>query len=227
MKKKETPPAGARERLLETGLRLFAAMGFEGVRTRALAEEAGVNQSAIPYYFKSKEGVYAAVIQNIAAELSGGLKNVNLLLEENGAPRGAGREWYAERLRELIRGVTALLLSSERSSEATSIIIREQLRPTAGFDLLFREFLEPLHKSLTICAKAIQPEEAGLDEAVIRAHSIIGQVLAFVVARNTYLRRAGLKHIGESEVEKIKAILAESCVNALRSGGRRTQKART
>ena len=45
-------------RLVAAGLKLFSEHGLDGVTTRALAAEAGVNQAAIPYYFGSKEGVH-------------------------------------------------------------------------------------------------------------------------------------------------------------------------
>jgi len=48
---------------------MFAANGFEGASTRAIAEAAGVNLPAIQYYFGSKEGLYRAVLQQFAEQL--------------------------------------------------------------------------------------------------------------------------------------------------------------
>lgn len=59
-----------REKLIQAGIRLFALSGVSGVRTRQLAEEAGVNQSAIPYHLGGKSGVYAAVIRKITDDLA-------------------------------------------------------------------------------------------------------------------------------------------------------------
>lgn len=47
-----------RARLLREALRLFAAQGFAKTSTRAIAQAAGVNISAISYYFGNKEGLY-------------------------------------------------------------------------------------------------------------------------------------------------------------------------
>ena len=55
-----------RRRILGVALELFAADGFEGASTRSLAERAGVNLPAIQYYFGSKEGLYRAVVAEIA-----------------------------------------------------------------------------------------------------------------------------------------------------------------
>lgn len=41
-----------KEKLVNEGIKQFALYGINGVRTRQLAESAGVNQSAIPYHME-------------------------------------------------------------------------------------------------------------------------------------------------------------------------------
>ena len=48
----------ARQRLLGEAVRLFAQQGFARTSTRTIAQAAGVNRSAISYYFGDKEGLY-------------------------------------------------------------------------------------------------------------------------------------------------------------------------
>lgn len=57
---------GARERLIVAAIRLFAERGLEGVSTRDLVKEAGVNISLISYYFGGKEGLYLKTIEEFA-----------------------------------------------------------------------------------------------------------------------------------------------------------------
>ena len=61
----KVPPheAGSREKLLEVAVHLFAQKGLDGVSTRDLAREAGLNISLISYYFGGKEGLYRAVLE--------------------------------------------------------------------------------------------------------------------------------------------------------------------
>ena len=54
-----------RNRLIHAGIQVFARYGFEGATTRQLAEAAGVNQAAIPYYYGGKEPLYHAVVARI------------------------------------------------------------------------------------------------------------------------------------------------------------------
>ena len=52
-----------REALLKAGLAEFAAKGLAGARTDAIAAAAGVNKALIYYYFKSKDALYLAVVE--------------------------------------------------------------------------------------------------------------------------------------------------------------------
>jgi TetR/AcrR family transcriptional regulator len=55
-------PASAEERILKAATEEFAANGFYGARTQAIADAAGVNKAMLHYYFRSKENLYSQVI---------------------------------------------------------------------------------------------------------------------------------------------------------------------
>jgi len=61
--------AGVRERLLSSGMRLFAARGFDGVPVDAIVADAGVNKRMVYHYFGSKEGLYGMVLARVYEEL--------------------------------------------------------------------------------------------------------------------------------------------------------------
>lgn len=59
-----------RDLLIETALKLFARHGLDGVSLRQIAAEAGQsNQSVVHYYFQSKRGLVAAVLNHVVAQL--------------------------------------------------------------------------------------------------------------------------------------------------------------
>ena len=49
--------------ILKAAERIFAEAGMAGARTDAIAAAAGVNKAMLYYYFKSKEGLYRAVLE--------------------------------------------------------------------------------------------------------------------------------------------------------------------
>ncbi|MGC4120849.1 MAG: TetR/AcrR family transcriptional regulator [Myxococcales bacterium] len=52
-----------RNQILEAGLKCFAEHGFDKSSTQAIAKEAGVSQGIIFHYFKTKEGLFSAIVK--------------------------------------------------------------------------------------------------------------------------------------------------------------------
>jgi TetR/AcrR family transcriptional regulator len=63
-------PRRSRALILEAAVREFSKGGIAGARTEAIAKMAGVNKALLHYYFKDKEGLYGAVLE----EVFGGLR---------------------------------------------------------------------------------------------------------------------------------------------------------
>ena len=53
----------ARERLLETATELFAEKGYASASVREIVEKAGVSKPVLYYYFKSKKGLFYAILE--------------------------------------------------------------------------------------------------------------------------------------------------------------------
>jgi AcrR family transcriptional regulator len=57
--------SGTRDDILQAARKLFAERGYAGATIRAIAQEAGVDGALIHHFFASKEGVFAAAIEDI------------------------------------------------------------------------------------------------------------------------------------------------------------------
>jgi AcrR family transcriptional regulator len=53
----------ARERLLQTAAQLFAEKGYAETYVREIVEKAGVSKPVLYYYFRSKEGLFHAILE--------------------------------------------------------------------------------------------------------------------------------------------------------------------
>src|SRR5208337_5468684 len=62
--------AETREIILEAAERIFGDEGLEGARTEAIAAAAGVNKALLYYYFRSKDGLYRAVLEGYVADFN-------------------------------------------------------------------------------------------------------------------------------------------------------------
>jgi len=68
-RKKKDHDEAARARIITAARHRFASVGVEGASTRQIAEAAGVAQSLLLYYFKSKEALWKAVMDDLFATL--------------------------------------------------------------------------------------------------------------------------------------------------------------
>lgn len=197
-----------RERLIRAGLSLFSKQGLQGVRTRQLAEAAGVNQSAIPYHFGGKEGVYLAVLEHVAGGIVTHLALPRRLLGEQTATAA---------LQALMQDFVTALLGSATSTASSLLLAREQLQPSADFDALYVRLFLPLHQSISELVAAIRGTQPELQENILRAHAILGQALAFAVAREALLRRLGERALSPRRVAQIADLVGAMSVAAAQS----------
>ncbi|WP_321146515.1 CerR family C-terminal domain-containing protein [Providencia alcalifaciens] len=203
-----------KEKLINEGIKQFALYGINGVRTRQLAESAGVNQSAIPYHMGGKMGVYAAVIHKIVADLAQ-MSNVSVfdVQFEQLKSRASHEVVKVESLlRLLIKGLGLALLSPGHEYYSI-LILREQLEPTENADIIFKEFIEPFHSRLTSLVQFITDEDQAT--AIISAHALIGQVLGFVIAKKSLLKRLNQKNLDKDLLDKILEQVSVFACNAI------------
>src|SRR6516225_8114645 len=62
-------PEKTRAAILKAALEEFSHEGVAGGRTDEIARRAGVNKALIYYYFKDKEGLYAAALEQVFSGL--------------------------------------------------------------------------------------------------------------------------------------------------------------
>lgn len=61
----------SRDRILNAAIREFSEHGLAGARTSAIAAAARVNKALLYYYFRDKEGLYAAALEEVAGKVAG------------------------------------------------------------------------------------------------------------------------------------------------------------
>lgn len=56
---------GARERLRQAGVDLFAELGYEGASVREIVQRAGVTKPVLYYYYGSKDGLFRSLLSEV------------------------------------------------------------------------------------------------------------------------------------------------------------------
>lgn len=123
--KRRRNPELTRLELLEAGAFVFSRHGFDGARTQAIADRAGVNKAMISYHFAGKAGLYEAVVGHLVDEVRPRLAELREDLEST-APERLGRL------------IAAMGEAFRRRPELGAIILREHL---AGGARLSRELM--------------------------------------------------------------------------------------
>lgn len=201
-----------RQALIEAGLALFGEYGFKATSTRMLAEHANANVSAIPYYFRSKEGLYTAVIDYIAEQiqlkLGHSYTSVRAALEKSELNNNEAQT----HLVTMMEALAHLFVESDEAKSWALIILKEQIKPTPAYDILYDNVIKHEHQVLSTLIARMIGCKPDAEIAVIKAHTLIGQVLIFLSARETLLRRLGVKKLTSRHVNLINTLLYKQAI---------------
>ena len=102
-----------RRRLVESAIEAFGAYGYDGTSTRMLAEQADVTLPSIQYYFGSKEGLYRAAIEYIAARIDERLAPVAERARAALAQPKVSHKELLARLGDMLDALVTLIVSDE------------------------------------------------------------------------------------------------------------------
>ena len=121
-----------RERLISAALVEFAANGYEGASTRAIAARAGGHQPQINYHFESKAALWEAAVRRLMDQLDDAMT----------VPAGTGPR------AQFVHLVGALTRFAADHPELQRIMIQEGTDDTGRLRWIVDEFVRPRHDAL-------------------------------------------------------------------------------
>jgi len=179
----------SRARILESAGKLFAERGFNGVSTRELAKAAGVNVSAIAYYFRGKKGLYRAVFTQLIEDTNPFFQPTAAYIRQSVADAGGDRVKLANLTEWLISTLLRGVLSDEQMRWQMGLMLREYHQPTDGFQILLEHRVNPMHDAVAGLVAAATGKPAEESETLLLTCCLIGQCMAFGAARGLVLAR--------------------------------------
>jgi AcrR family transcriptional regulator len=202
-----SPQSDTRRRLLDAGLTQFAAAGFDGANVRAIAAAAGANVAAVNYHFGGKQEFYLAVARHVVDDIRtsvwpGGMPVVDPALAA-AMPAGETRAM----LHVVVSRAARILVASPEAERWARFIVREQLEPTAAFEILYDGVLRHVYDLVGPLVARLLGIDPASREARLEMFSLVGQALVFRFARAAVQRRLGWNAIGEPEADAIIAQL--------------------
>jgi len=200
-----------RQRLIEAAIEIFGVNGFDGTSTRMLAERAQANLGAIPYYFGGKAGLYRAAAQHIADGLSAKMLATVTEVESALKNRSLPHPQLFDMLdRLMVRTFAAIVLGSAEADSWCYFIVREQMQPREGFEILYRSVMARIQKlCVTLVARILRvPEDDPRNS--IRAMTIMGEIMIFRTARAATLKRLGWSRFTGERLAEVQSVLSEN-----------------
>ncbi len=69
--------AKSEDRILDSAYKIFLLFGYHGTTIQQIALQAGVNKSAVHYYYRSKERLYTKVVKKVLDHTLNTKANIN------------------------------------------------------------------------------------------------------------------------------------------------------
>ena len=135
-----------RTKLIDAALTEFAAHGFEGASTRAIAARAGAHQPQINYHFASKDALWRAVMDTMMEEVDA------YLVSEETEPRAI--------VESLIRGFVRFAAARP---ELNRMMIHEASAPSERLTWLIETHLRRRHEGLVAAWTLMRADGHGRD----------------------------------------------------------------
>ena len=177
--------AETRQRLILGALDVFGRYGFEGATTRQIAKAADANLAAIVYHFGSKEALHLSVAEYIATRMQdlAGPTLAKVSRPEAMQSRDAALDAFLE----LMGGYVDIILGTEESELWARFVVREQMQPSAAFDIVHGFMSKTLKLACALIATVLgrDPED---EDVKLRTFAIFGQIQVFKVSQAVVLR---------------------------------------
>ncbi|MGG1313690.1 TetR/AcrR family transcriptional regulator [Cohnella laeviribosi] len=165
MNPKEEESKSRKDQILEAAAALFAEYGYYKTTTADVAKAVGVTQPYVFHFFKSKEALYLAVLEQASQRILHAFSTVEAPPER--LPEAMGMA-FAELLKHHRNEILLVMLAFATPEKA----VREYARK--GFDHVYERVKERL-------------EQAGVPNPGVRASEFIGQGLTIALAETLNL----------------------------------------
>jgi TetR/AcrR family transcriptional regulator, regulator of cefoperazone and chloramphenicol sensitivity len=201
------PSEITRDRIMKTAVRLFAERGYEATSIRTLAAKAHVNQAAINYHFKTKDGLYREILRDAIHALTE--DQLSHAQETEAMPRERA-------LGEFVRQQLRPLSARDDVTRYIHILNWEAVRPTAVYRKLVGEEAAPFMGFAVDLIRRFLPD-ADQRTLVMAAVWLMGQCHTFIRYREQLAMPPVSLALDEPAVDRLSALISGWALRGLRS----------
>lgn len=195
------PDNAAKQKFIDTALRLFSKRGYYGVSLADVADELGLTKQSVLHHFKTKETLYGEVFKGVADRLEA-------IMETVAARPGNGEEKLRIYLEKLHDHMQTYPLDAR-------LIARELLdnldRARSSRKWYLRRFLD---ESVALVAETPRWQRASLAEQTAATVQLFGAISYFATAEVTFEAIWGSDRIQATKDVYLAALLQQALTDA-------------
>jgi AcrR family transcriptional regulator len=185
-------------------IRVFGAHGFDGARTRDIAEAAKTNPVSIAYYYGNKQGLYHAAALHVGARWAAYEKPLVQQARRSMARPGVTHRELVGIVCTLLCDFVGLILGSSLPDCYGRFLSQAASGPAREFSLI-DQGLAPLRDTLAEAIARLTGESAISSATQVRVLSLIGSCVCFRRDRHAVLHALKWKQIGARELKILEA----------------------
>lgn len=196
----------ARERMLLAALEQFGRHGFDGTTTRMVAQAAGMNLGAIPYYFGTKDALYIEA----AGFLAEAIQARQRAPLTGWQAEGCSRNEVIEQLVAFLCQQARVLLADDFPAEWVQFFMRLQAEEGPASERLFSRVVAPMQDAVEGMVARICGREA--TDTWPRAITFLAahQVMSLRLSDSLLLRRLGWDRFTPERIDQLLDLIATS-----------------
>jgi TetR/AcrR family transcriptional regulator, regulator of cefoperazone and chloramphenicol sensitivity len=209
----ENSPATVRK-LIDAAGEVFAESGYYAATVREICKRAGTNVAAVNYHFGDKLGLYTAVLKQSLRAAK--LQAIYGALEKSGPPEQILRAVIRVRLKGLQR--------LDLANWQFRLLIHELAQPTPALSRVVNEVSRPIYDRLLKVIGEIIGQSPEDEKTRLCAHSVMGQILVYMLARPVINRLWPELKMTDEQVERIADHIADFSLAYLNDLGAERRK---
>ncbi len=194
--------SNSQEKILDAAVTVFSKSGFEGARTRDIADLAQVNIATLHYHFKSKDGIYGSVIKQIL-ERSNKLMMPTMIAQREIIESSKDKKEIIEAIK--VMSLTFIeIITNPENARYSKIIAFEQIDQSKHFKTLFETVMKRVCEPFTYGIAKIMGKKPDAIEVILLTHSLHSTLTALQHNKSSLLYLSGWKGYDQNNIKHIR-----------------------
>ena len=188
--------------ILDAATTVFAQNGFDGARTRDIAQLAKINISTLHYHFKTKDNIYGSVIKKIL-EMSNKNMMPVMIAQKEIIDRSKDKKEIVEALK--VMSLTFIeTITRPENKRYSKIIAFEQIDQSKHFKMIFESVMRRVCEPFTDAVGKIMNKKPDSIEVILLTHSLHSTLTAFQHNKSSLLYLTGWRGYDENNIKHIR-----------------------